>query len=291
MTIAWLHFAGSDAYRWAGRGTHSARLSSKTVRRACMVAALFLALGIGQPVRAVPPASEASSSTEVHQGEFLSDGRPVQDFYCVPGAPGPHPAVILLHGAVPRGAGNDRFAVMCRDLAKTGYEAMFVEYYSQAGPKLQGQAPVVGRGFAAWVNQNFPVWMREITDAAGMLGNDPAVERDRIAVMGFSLGAFLALAAGAQEGGRLAAVIDNYGGMNRSYLALAANMPPTLILHGGADPTVPVRYAREVDALLTHYNRPHEMVIYPGAGHGFTGADDADAWRRTLDFLRRYLGR
>src|SRR5262249_43632135 len=131
----------------------------------------------------------------------------------------------------------------------------------------------------------------EIADAVGVLASDPAVEPDRIAVMGFSLGAFLALAAGAQEGGCIAAIIDYHGGMNRSYVALAVNMPPTPILHGAAGTTVPVRYAQEVDAILTRYNRPHEMVIYPGAGHGFAGADEADSWHKTLDFLRRYLGR
>ena len=114
--------------------------------------------------------------------------------------------------------------------------------------------------------------------------------RDRIALLGHSLGAFLALAVGASEGGRVAAVIDYYGGMNRSYIAMAANMPPTLILHGSADVTVPVRYAYELDALLTRNNRPHEMKIYPGAGHGLDPASNADAWRTTLEFLRRYLG-
>jgi dipeptidyl aminopeptidase/acylaminoacyl peptidase len=72
---------------------------------------------------------------------------------------------------------------------------------------------------------------------------------------------------------------------------MVANMPPTLILHGSADATIPVRYAYELDALLTSYNRPHEMKIYPGAGHGLDPATGADAWQRSLDFLQRYLGR
>jgi carboxymethylenebutenolidase len=251
---------------------------------------LIAALALIQPARADPPPGPSVAS-QVRGGEFMSGGKRVEDFYCVPDAPGAHPAVIMLHGAVPRGAGNERFAAMCRDLAASGYRAIFVEYYSQAGPARPGEQPVTGLGFAAWVNQNFPIWMREIADAVQALASDPAVEPDRIAVMGFSLGAFLALAAGAQEGGRLAAIIDYHGGMNRSYIALAVNMPPTLILHGGADSTVPVRYAQEVDAILIRYGRPHETVIYPGAGHGFAGADEVDSWHRTLDFLRRYLGR
>ena len=33
------------------------------------------------------------------------------------------------------------------------------------------------------------------------------------------------------------------------------------------------------------------MKIYPGAWHGLDPATRADAWQRSLDFLRRYLGR
>jgi carboxymethylenebutenolidase len=258
-------------------------------------AALSAALAAGDPgqpsVKFSPVAQVPPVAIEVHHGQFESAGKPVEDFYCVPPGPGAHPAVILLHGAVPRGAGNEGFAEMCRKLAAAGYYAMFLEYYSQAGPALPGERQVSGKGFAAWVNGNFPAWMREIVSGIDVLNEDPTIERDRIALMGFSLGGFLALAVGASEGGRVAAIVEYYGGMNNSYTSMAANMPPTLILHGDADTTVPVRYARELDALLTKYNRPHEMKIYPGAWHGLDPASRDDAWRRSMDFLRRYLGR
>jgi carboxymethylenebutenolidase len=246
----------------------------------------------GHPAAQASPASDVSpDAIEIHPGQFESAGKPVETFYCVPPAPGAHPAVILLHGAVPRGFGVRAFTDMCRGFAANGYYAMYLEYYSQAGPARAGEPSPTGKDFAPWVNQNFPVWTREVADGIDALGKNPAVLRDRIALLGHSLGAFLALAVGASEGGRVAAVIDYYGGMNRSYIAMAANMPPTLILHGGADTTVPVRYADELDALLTRYNRPHEMKIYPGAGHGLDPASSADAGRTALDFLRRYLGR
>ena len=247
-----------------------------------------------QPAAQASPGSSHSSelhSIEVHNGQFESDGKPVEDFYCVPVVSGAHPAVILLHGAVPRGAGNQSFADQCRKLAAAGYYAMFVEYYSQAGPARPGDPPVTGKGFAAWVNGNFPIWTREIASTIDTLGQDPEVERDRIALIGHSLGAFLALAVGASEGGRVAAVIEYYGVLTNTAPSMVANMPPTLILHGSADTTIPVRYAYELDALLTSYNRSHEMKIYPGAGHGLDPATGADAWQRSLDFLRRYLGK
>jgi carboxymethylenebutenolidase len=233
----------------------------------------------------------AADSIEVHAGQFDSAGKPVEDFYCAPRASGAHPAVILLHGAVPRGFGDQDFALMCRQLAAAGYYAMFVEYYSQAGPARQGDRPVLGKGFAAWINGNFPAWTREIVSAIDVLSQNPTIERDRIALIGFSLGAFLALAVGASEGGRVAAIVEYYGVMNHGYRAMAKNMPPTLILHGSADKIIPVRYAYDLDRLLTSYNRPHQMKIYPGAGHGLDTATRVEAWQRTLDFLRRYLGR
>jgi carboxymethylenebutenolidase len=250
-----------------------------------------------QPAARASRAAQLSSgatelhSIEVHHGQFESDGRPVEDFYCVPVASGAHPAVILLHGAVRRGYGDEGFAERCRKLAAAGYYAMFVEYYSQAGPARPGDPPVTGKGFSAWVNGNFPTWTREIASAIDALGQNPEVERDRIALIGHSLGAFLALAVGASEGGRVAAVIEYYGALTNTARPMVANMPPTLILHGSADTTIPVRYAYELDALLTSYNRPHEMKIYPGVGHGLDSATGADAWERSLDFLRRYLGR
>jgi carboxymethylenebutenolidase len=274
--------------------------------RACAVLIVILSSPFGaaaaggaldQPATQASPAGPVSSDSievhpiEVHNGQFESGGKPVEDFYCVPLAPGAHPAVILLHGAVPRGYGDEGFAEYCRKLAAAGYYTMFVEYYSQAGPARPSDLPVTGKGFAAWVDGNFPTWMREIASAIDVLGQNPAVERDRIALLGHSLGAFLALAMGASEGGRLAAIIEYYGVLTNTYTSMAANLPPTLILHGSADRTIPVRYAYELDALLTSYNRTHEMKIYPGAGHGLDTATRADAWQRSLDFLRRYLGR
>jgi dienelactone hydrolase len=254
-------------------------------------AATAAAAVAGQPAAQVSAGSIKVHPIEVQNGQFDSDGKPVEDFYCAPPALGTHPAIILLHGAVPRGYGNKEFAEWCRKFAAAGYYAIFVEYYSQAGPARPGDRPVTGKGFAPWVNENFSIWTREVADGIDALDRNPTIERDRIALIGQSLGAFLALAVGASEGGRVAVVVEYYGGMNNSYIPLAANMPPTLILHGGADSTIPVRHAYALDELLTKFNRPHEIKIYPGAGHGLDPKSRADAWRTSVDFLRRYLGR
>jgi carboxymethylenebutenolidase len=69
---------------------------------------------------------------------------------------------------------------------------------------------------------------------------------------------------------------------------------PTLAFFGDADPWVPNEH---VDELRTVWaGRPDcEIVVYPGADHGFVHDperpvhrpdDAADAWARTLRFLR-----
>ena len=64
---------------------------------------------------------------------------------------------------------------------------------------------------------------------------------------------------------------------------------PVLILHGEADPVVPVQEAYHLKEVLEARELPYEMQIYPGVGHGFAGAIWEDALARTLAFLRKYL--
>jgi carboxymethylenebutenolidase len=76
-------------------------------------------------------------------------------------------------------------------------------------------------------------------------------------------------------------------------LATAKDVCPTLAFFGGADPWTP---DADIDALRRAWgSRPDcEIVVYPGANHGFVHAperpthrpdDAADAWARTLAFL------
>jgi len=52
---------------------------------------------------------------------------------------------------------------------------------------------------------------------------------------------------------------------------------------------VPVSAAQALRTVLERRGIPHEVQIYPGQGHGFTGKAQADAARRIRAFLDRYL--
>jgi carboxymethylenebutenolidase len=70
---------------------------------------------------------------------------------------------------------------------------------------------------------------------------------------------------------------------------------PILALMGGADQGIPVETVNEFDHALDEAGVEHEVVVYEGAPHSFFDrkqeefADASeDAWRRTLDFIRRH---
>jgi carboxymethylenebutenolidase len=226
------------------------------------------------------------------QGEFLSDGKPVEENYCVPSGAGPFPAVIILHGAGPRDAGNDDFQDFCAKLAEHGYFTEFIEYYSQTEPASAGDV--------GGMVSDFPTWLSEVHSGIAALKKNPSVNSKPVALMGFSLGSFISLSYGATYPGEVAAIVEYYGGLPPALNARAPVMPPVLILHGDADHIVPVSQATDLDALLTKAGRPHEMKIYSGAQHGFNfpGAmfwykqsAANDAWNRSLEFLDEYLKR
>lgn len=220
-------------------------------------------------------------------GQFQSDGKSVDEFHCVP-AVTPAPAVVILHGAGPSHV--PAYTDLCTKFAAAGFYAEFIEYYSQTG--------MVGPiGSQAQLQEDFPTWMAEIIAGIGQLKHKPRVQPGHIGIVGYSLGAYLALAVGAESGHELGAIVDYYGGLPKEQDSKAANLPPILILHGDADTLVPVEHAHDLAALLQTHNRPYEIQIYPGARHAFNfplpgwynQQDGEDAWRRTIAFLDKYL--
>jgi dienelactone hydrolase len=188
------------------------------------------------------------------------------------------PAVLLLHGAdgMTR-AETYRFGA--RALAAAGFHVVLVRYFERTGDT---------RANWSTLRQDAALWLETIRDAVTYVAGQPAVDRDRIAVVGFSLGASLALAA-AGEDARIKAVVDVFGPMPAG-AERSPRTPPVLILHGGRDRVVPVENAHRIEALLKARGVPHEVKIYPDQGHGFHGPAQIDAAGRILAFLQRHLG-
>ncbi len=187
------------------------------------------------------------------------------------------PAVLALHGAGGGVAGMDKFAAL---LAEQGFAVYVLHYFDRTDTQYADKPTIL---------RNFPIWMKTLWDAISFVENQPNVDRERIALLGFSLGAYLSLANSTIDG-RVRAVVDFFGGLPREMKLFMRRLCPTLILHGEADPTVPVEEAYQLRDLLEQKNIPYEIKIYPGAGHGFENEVWQDAGLRVLHFLQKYLG-
>ena len=81
---------------------------------------------------------------------------------------------------------------------------------------------------------------------------------------------------------------------NRMEIAKAASpltyvrpgLPPTISIHGDADPLVPYQHSVKLQEALARAGVPHELVTIPGGGHGnFSTAE----WQRAFVAIEKFL--
>lgn len=201
-------------------------------------------------------------------------------------APGeaPRPAVLLLHGA--RGfdgqiADYDRYG---SELANNGMDAYLVYYYSFADQHSMAS------GTDVFIDR-FTAWAKLVDDLAGdvLAGKQ---SNGKVGLIGFSNGGFLAAGAGALDP-RINAAVIYYGAVPFPIIDRARRFPPLLVLHGDADTIITVDRGKELASLAKDMGGSADLVIYPGATHGFGSRlntkDGADALARTITFLTKEL--
>jgi carboxymethylenebutenolidase len=208
---------------------------------------------------------------------FLSNGKPIRIDRFLPISDKQYPAVIALHGS--NGMSESFSDQPARMLAGSGFAVFLLHYFERTGTVIPSKAEM---------HDLFPDWMATIADSMAYVNQLTHVKKDRVALIGFSLGAFLALSVGATDS-RVKAVVDFCGGLPQELANQCAEMPPTLILHGEVDDRVPVSEAHKVEALMKRTNSAYETKIYPGVGHFFSGLTMLDAAQRTLGFLKKHL--
>lgn len=200
----------------------------------------------------------------------------------------PKPAIVFFFGGAWNSGSPDQFENQARHFAKRGMIAITADYRVKSRHGVQVVECVKdAKAAIAWVREN-----------AARLGIDP----DRIAASGGSAGGHLAAATGTISGfgsdERPNAMIlfnpactlapiagwqpsgARAGGLNAERFGVAAQLispahhigphtPPTLILHGKADTTVPYASVVAFESAMKQAGRPCKLVGYDDAGHGF----------------------
>ena len=223
--------------------------------------------------------TQPSTMPTVAQSElrFESGGKSIRlDAYLPDNASAPLPAVVALYGAGGNVSGMERYAGV---LAAQGFAVYLLHYFDRTGTEFADKQIIF---------RNFPLWMKTLWDAISFVEKQPQVDAQRIALLGFSLGAYLSLATSAIDP-RVKIVVEFFGGMPKEMKLFMRRLCPVLILHGEDDATVPVEEAYNLQKLLEKKNIPYEIKIYPKVGHGFETETWKDAGQRSLQFLQKHL--
>src|SRR5262249_43486067 len=135
-----------------------------------------------------------------------------------------------------------------------------------------------------------------VRDAVVHARKHAKVDKDRVALVGYSLGGFLAASVAADPKQRISAVVTLFGGIPGDRAATLKHFPPALVISADQDKVVPVKESYHLLGLLWAKKLPYaELAIYEGVGHGFTRNGKLDfrcalkAQDRVSEFLTKVM--
>ncbi|HET7874166.1 MAG TPA: dienelactone hydrolase family protein [Methylomirabilota bacterium] len=251
---------------------------------AAFAALVALAPGVwGQPLQ-----------VEERAVEYRSGDVDVPAFLAVPKAPGPHPAVLFVHG---RSGWHDRLQAQAVRLAARGFVVLAPDYHTG---RMIPENPIA----------HDPATERDVELGLDFLKTVKEARTDRIGVVGISRGGYhmLLLAVRRPEVVALVGYYPHLASPNdpepvqvyRYAPEVERVRVPTLLMVGDHDHQLRRELVARVGERLRELGVPVEVVVYPGAQRAFdfrrngrTLGDDLareDALNRTAAFLGRLLG-
>ena len=177
--------------------------------------------------------------------------------------------------------------VLTHDLAEQGFVTLAISYFAltpSPGPdpgSFDGAPPEATAAA-------FPTWLQVVGDGTKFLQDQPGVNPARIALVGWSRGAQVALRSATRDW-RYRAVVEISGQVPEPIRADVARLPPVLILHGTDDRTNPVANAFGLRDALEAAGQPYEIEIYPNGDHFWRDQQGRVGFNRIVTFLRHAL--
>ena len=255
-----------------------------------------------------------------HAIAYESDGLTITGIMNRPRGRGPFPVVVLAHGYIDPATywSGQGFRREQDWLARNGYIALHVDYRNHAGSdndRLNDAALRIGYA-ADVINAGLAVRSSRL----------PYIDTGRVALLGRSMGGGVTFQALAIKPGVFDAaityastssdIVDNFNRWQRfdpevgraiiqrygrpetnaAYWGTMSSRnyfdrvtEPVLMIHGTADDTCSITWARETRDALEDAGADVELVEYRGAGHYMYG-EWADSIRRVGGFLKTHLG-
>ena len=203
----------------------------------------------------------------------------------------PMPAVIMIHewwGL------NEHIKNQADILAKEGYVVLAVDLYRGEVVADSNRA----RELTSSVRNNSASAIDNLQSAVNYVKSLEMVDGSRIASLGWCFGGdwSLQLALNSSEN-PLAATIVYYGRPVTDTASLSSISWPILGIFGDQDQAIPVESVKQFTSALNASGVTNEIYLYEGVGHAFANPsgdnyapkETADAWQKTIGFLRTYL--
>lgn len=217
----------------------------------------------------------------------------VQGLYVLPAERnGKIPGIVIVHewwGL------NDQIKDEARRIAAQGYAVFAIDLYDG---QVAADSAEAGK-LATAARSNPDASVAKMTAALDYLAAQSDVKSDTLAAWGWCFGGGFSALTGATGDPRLKATVVYYGAPVTDATQLKKMTAPVLGVWGEDDQSIPAAKAREFEAALKKQGTDAEFHYYPGAGHAFanpTRGDSyrpeatADAWTKTMEFLKKNLG-
>jgi carboxymethylenebutenolidase len=139
---------------------------------------------------------------------------------------------------------------------------------------------------------------KEIAGAGSYLLSRPECSSKSFGVIGFCMGGALAQYEATKDA-NVGGTVSFYGGFKKAPCDWSQLRAPILLFYGENDKGVPAEQGRALAEQIETLGKSVELHVYPDADHAFFNDDRPevynpgaaeDAWRRTLDFLRKHVG-
>jgi dipeptidyl aminopeptidase/acylaminoacyl peptidase len=271
-------------------------------------------------------AARAVWQPEPHPADFVDfelvewesfDGARIPGWLALPTTAMPdggHPAVVWVHGG-PVGQTRPNFRPDIQMLVAQGFAVLM--------PNVRGSS---GYGRAYTESDDVEKRLDSVTDLAygrHWLAAHPAIDAERIGIMGQSYGGFMVMSAITEHPELWRAAVNyygiadfvtllagtgawrsnhraaEYGHADRDAKLFARISPihrveriaaPVLIAHGTRDPRVPIGESEQFVTALQERQKPVTYLTFDYAGHGFIRPDDRRRiYRAVAEFFARHL--
>src|SRR6266496_2025869 len=209
-----------------------------------------------------------SVKVKTRELEYQQDGTVLQGFIAWDDAGrGKRPGVLVVHEWWGH---NEHARNQARRLAEAGYVGFALDMYGKGKVTTH---PQDAQAFVNEVTKDPAVLAARFNAALEQLKRDPHVDTTRLAAIGYCFGGAVVLGM-ARAGADLAAVVTFHGALATQTPAQPGKVKARiLVLAGGADPFVPPEQVEAFKKEMQAAGAQFEVVVYPGAKHGFTNPD------------------